>query len=81
METFAQIDVTAEAVKVTCPTLILHARGDHRVPMALARELATLIPDSRLVLLNGENHILTSTEPAWPRFVDELERFVSEHDR
>jgi len=43
----------------------------------MARELATLIPGSRLVPLSGENHILTRTESAWPKFVDELDWFVA----
>lgn len=76
LQTFARIDVTAAAAEVTCPTLILHARDDHRVPLSSARELAALISVSRLVTMPGRNHILTSTEPAWPVFLDELDRFV-----
>jgi DNA-binding SARP family transcriptional activator/pimeloyl-ACP methyl ester carboxylesterase len=78
LETFADIDVTAEAPQVRCPTLILHARDDHRVPSSAARELAALIPGSRLVLLPGRNHLLTRDEPAWPLFLGELDRFLSE---
>jgi len=77
LETFARIDVTEAATRVSCPTLILHARDDHRVPISAARELATLIPQSRFVPLPGRNHLLTSAEPGWPTFLDELERFVS----
>ena len=47
-----------------------------RVPQSQARELAALIPDSRLVLLNSRSHILTESEPAWPVFLDEVERFL-----
>ena len=60
------------AARVQCPTLILHARDDHRVPLESARDFAALIPDSRLVPLPSSNHILTSEEPAWPMFLDEL---------
>ena len=81
LETFADIDVTAEAPEVRCPTLIVHARDDHRVPSSAARELATLIPGSRFVLLPGRNHILRRDEPAWPQFLAELDRFLSEDDR
>lgn len=76
LETFARIDVSGEATRVSCPTLIMHARDDHRVPATSARELASLIPDSRLVLLAGRNHILTPSEPAWPVFLRELDRFL-----
>jgi pimeloyl-ACP methyl ester carboxylesterase/DNA-binding winged helix-turn-helix (wHTH) protein len=79
LETFATIDVIEQAQQVRCPTLILHARHDLRVPLASARELAALIPGSRLVPLDSRNHILVEDEPAWPRFLDEVERFVSAH--
>jgi DNA-binding SARP family transcriptional activator/pimeloyl-ACP methyl ester carboxylesterase len=78
LETFADIDVTTEAPQVRCPTLILHARDDHRVPSSAARELAALISGSRLVLLPGRNHLLTRDDPAWPLFLDELDRFLNE---
>ena len=77
LETFGQIDVTEIAPQVQCPTLMLHARDDRRVPVASARELATLIPGCQLVSLPSRNHILTSTEPAWPMFLGEVERFLA----
>ncbi len=77
LEAFSRIDVSAAAPLVACPTLILHGRWDHRVPFASARELAALIPDSRLVPLDSRNHIMTSVEPAWPVFLDEVERFLA----
>jgi pimeloyl-ACP methyl ester carboxylesterase/DNA-binding winged helix-turn-helix (wHTH) protein len=77
LETFAQIDVTGEAPKVNCPTLVVHARDDHRVPASSARELAALIPGSRFVLLPGRNHLLRRDEPAWPQFLAELDRFLA----
>ena len=77
MEVFATIDVTGLAPQVQCPVLILHGRGDLRVPAPGARELAALIPDSRLVLLPSRNHILGEHEPAWPMFLDEVEEFLA----
>ncbi len=77
LETFATIDVLELAAQVRCPTLILHARHDLRVPLASARELAALIPHSRLVPLDSRNHILVEDEPAWPIFLDEVERFLA----
>ena len=44
LQQFAQIDVRDEARQVRCPTLIMHSRGDHRVPMRSGEELAALIP-------------------------------------
>ena len=77
LEQFATIDVREQARQVRCPTLILHSREDHRVPMQNGQELASLIPDSRLVALDSKNHLLTGDEPAWRVFSDEVAGFLS----
>ena len=74
LEEFGRIDVRDEAGQVSCPTLIMHSRDDHRQPLRFGEELAALIPDSRLVALDSNNHLLTATEPAWQVFRDEVER-------
>jgi len=78
LEEFARIDVSAIAHRVDCPTLILHSRDDVRVPATQASELASLIPDSRLVLLDSRNHLLTAAEPAWAAFLSYVEDFLAE---
>ncbi|WP_215447906.1 alpha/beta fold hydrolase [Streptomyces sp. ATCC 21386] len=78
LEEFSRIDVSDIADDVTCPTLIIHSRDDARVPVAQALELATLIPDSRLVLLDSRNHLFTADEPAWPTFLTHLHHFLAE---
>jgi len=78
LEEFTRIDVSGIAHDVTCPTLIIHARDDARVPVAQALELATLIPDSRLVLLDSRNHLFTADDLAWPTFLTHLYTFLSE---
>jgi pimeloyl-ACP methyl ester carboxylesterase/DNA-binding winged helix-turn-helix (wHTH) protein len=77
LETFAEIDVTGLAPQVQCPTLVMHSRGDRRVPLSSARDLASLIPDCRFVSLPSRNHIVMD-EPAWPIFLDEIDRFLAE---
>lgn len=77
LDAFAHIDVSALAPQVACPTLILHSRRDVRVPETQARELASLIPDSRLVFLDGANHIVTQHEQAWPVLLEEIDRFLA----
>lgn len=74
---FAGIDVCLQAKQVRCPTLVLHSRNDHRVPMRCGEELASLIPESRLVTLASNNHLLTASEPAWPVLVEEVRRFLA----
>lgn len=78
LEEFARIDVSAIAHRVACPTLIIHSRDDARVPAAQASELAALIPDSRLVLLDSRNHLLTAAEPAWAEFLSHVDAFLAE---
>jgi pimeloyl-ACP methyl ester carboxylesterase/DNA-binding winged helix-turn-helix (wHTH) protein len=78
LEEFARIDVSAVAHGVSCPTLILHSRDDARVPASQAGELAALIPDSRLVLLDSRNHLLTAAEPAWAEFLSHVDAFLAE---
>jgi pimeloyl-ACP methyl ester carboxylesterase/DNA-binding winged helix-turn-helix (wHTH) protein len=78
LDVFAQIDVSELAPHVRCPTLILHSRGDLRVPATQAQELAALIPNSELRFLNSSNHILTAHEPAWPVFLGEIDRFLGD---
>ncbi len=76
LDAFAHLDVSAEATRVRCPTLVLHSRRDRRVPSSQARELAKRIPDSTLTLLDSGNHILTAGEAAWTELVREIGRFL-----
>lgn len=78
LEAFARIDVSDIAGSVSCPTLVLHARDDVRVPASQAKELAALIPDSRLALLDSSNHLLSADEPAWPEFLRLIDDFLAE---
>jgi pimeloyl-ACP methyl ester carboxylesterase len=62
---------------VSCPTLIMHSRDDHRVPIQFGEELAALIGDSRLIALSSNNHLLTAAEPAWQVFLSEVDAFLA----
>jgi class 3 adenylate cyclase len=70
------IDVVNEARQVRVPTLVLHARGDARVPFDQGRRVASLIPGARFVPLESKNHILLRHEPAWDRFLHEVHSFL-----
>jgi pimeloyl-ACP methyl ester carboxylesterase/DNA-binding winged helix-turn-helix (wHTH) protein len=76
LESWGGIDVTEEAPRIASPTLILHARDELRVPLEQARRLAALIPGARFVPLDSRNHLLRADEPAWPRFLDEVDAFL-----
>lgn len=73
---FYDIDVTAMARRVDVPTLVLHARGDATIPFEEGRLLAGLIPDARFVPLESRNHVLAEGEPAWSRFLAEVDAFL-----
>ena len=80
MAAFGQIDVSGEAAAIRCPTLVLHAVGDARVPYEEGRLLAGLIPGAHFISLDSRNHVLLEHEPAFRRCFDEVRAFLHEHD-
>lgn len=79
LDEFARIDVTATAARVRCPTLVLHARDDQRVPFDEGRRLAGLIPNARFVPLESRNHVLLD-EPAWDQLMATAREFLATAD-
>ncbi len=77
LDEFNRIDVLDMCSQVRCPTLVMHARGDLRVPFDEGRLIATQIPGARFVPLESNNHILLS-EPMWDVFLAKLVPFLSE---
>ena len=80
VDAFSRIDVTALAPAVRAPTLVTCSRHDAAIPYDQSRALASLIPGARFVLLEGRNHIILQHEPAWPRFVAEVQAFLAEDE-
>jgi pimeloyl-ACP methyl ester carboxylesterase/DNA-binding CsgD family transcriptional regulator len=76
MRVFNEIDVTAIAPQVSCPTLVLHATRDARVPFDEGRLMASLIPGARFVPIESRNHILLENEPAWQHWLEEVRAFL-----
>jgi DNA-binding NarL/FixJ family response regulator len=76
MRVFNEIDVTALAPQVSCPTLVLHSTQDARVPFDEGRLIASLIPGARFVPLESRNHILLEHEPAWRLWLEEVRAFL-----
>jgi pimeloyl-ACP methyl ester carboxylesterase/DNA-binding CsgD family transcriptional regulator len=73
---FGTIDVRELAPRVACPTLVLHAREDERVPYEEGRLLAALIPNARFVTLETRNHLLLEGDPALRQFMAEVDDFL-----
>jgi pimeloyl-ACP methyl ester carboxylesterase/DNA-binding winged helix-turn-helix (wHTH) protein len=74
----AVMDVTESAAALDLPTLIMHGRGDQRIPFSQGVALASLIRGGRLVPLDTRNHLMRPDEPAWEQFLRELESFLAE---
>jgi pimeloyl-ACP methyl ester carboxylesterase len=70
------IDVAELLPKIQVPTLVLHVRHDNVVPLEQGRLLAASIPNARLVTLESDNHVLLEGEPAWEKFIGEIEDFL-----
>jgi DNA-binding winged helix-turn-helix (wHTH) protein len=75
---FDEIDVVELLPRVSVPTLVMHCRYDNLVPFEEGRRLATLIPNAKFVGLESENHVPQLGEPAWPKFLGEIEAFMSD---
>jgi len=56
LKSLRNIDVRDSASQIRVPTLVLHRKGDLAIPVHYGKELASLIPGARLVLLDGNNH-------------------------
>jgi pimeloyl-ACP methyl ester carboxylesterase/DNA-binding CsgD family transcriptional regulator len=69
------IDVQDEARRVRCPTLVLHGRGDLRIPHDEGRLAAGLIPGARFATLETRNHLMMQDEPAWRDFLAAVGEF------
>jgi pimeloyl-ACP methyl ester carboxylesterase len=70
VDTFANIDVTNLAPKLTVPTLIMCSRWEPENRFEQSRLLAALIPNSRLVPLDSATCCLSAIPPgstSWPR--------------
>ncbi len=72
------IDIADLLPQVRVPTLILHCRGDRRVPLDLGRELAATIRGARFVTLESNNHLLLAHEPAAQVFFREIAAFLGD---
>lgn len=57
LEQMFALDVSEDARKVACPTLIMHRRQDTAVGSRTSQRLKELIPQGKLVLLQGKIHL------------------------
>jgi pimeloyl-ACP methyl ester carboxylesterase/DNA-binding CsgD family transcriptional regulator len=72
------LDVKELALRVSCPTIAFHSRGDQLVFLEQGRKLAALIPGARFVPLESKNHVPFREEPAWHALAAALGSFLGE---
>lgn len=73
IEAHADQDVTPLLTRIECPTLVCHSVDDAYVPFALGQRIAELIPNARLVPLQGEpGGVFTDPQSA----VDTIDAFL-----
>lgn len=72
----AELDLREPVRALRTPTLILVGEGDEATPPAMARELATLLPDARIVELPGLAHVPQLQDT--PAFVAALGDFLAD---
>lgn len=80
LHAIGDIDVVDLLPKVRVPTLVLHSRGDARVPFEHGLLIARAITNARFVALESKNHLILSHEPAWQRYANELCCFLKDTD-
>jgi DNA-binding winged helix-turn-helix (wHTH) protein/alpha-beta hydrolase superfamily lysophospholipase len=80
LHVLGDIDVTDLLPHVTVPALVLHSRADARVPFEHGLSLAHSIRHARFLALESKNHLILAHEPAWRRYVDEIQEFLGADD-
>lgn len=80
MRAFSALDASDCLPRVRCPTLIFHGRGDTRVPLAEGRFIAASIPGARFEVLDTDNHVPLSGEPAFDQVVAAIDAFLPVED-
>jgi DNA-binding winged helix-turn-helix (wHTH) protein/pimeloyl-ACP methyl ester carboxylesterase len=74
----SNLDVTSLLPHVRVPTLVLHCRNDAAQPFEEGRRIAAGIPGARFVALEGQNHLVLESDPAWNRLLDEITAFLQQ---
>lgn len=72
------IDVRPMLAQIRVPTLILHCRGDRRVPIEMGQELSAGISGARFITLESNNHQILEHEPAAEVFLNEVADFLGD---
>lgn len=73
----AAIDASHWLPGVRCPTLVMHCRGDSRVPFEEGRFIASAIAQARFEPLDSMNHTPLHGEPAFDKMLSLIDEFLA----
>lgn len=76
LSAFGDIDVRHRLAQVSAPTLVIHSRGDRRIPVGTGRDIAAAIPNAEFLVLDSDGHLLLGREPASREFVRAVTEFM-----
>ena len=77
LEMFADIDVRHRLAQIETPTLVMHGRGDKRVPFIQGARIAAGMPNAEFITLPTDNHLLIGREPAYGEFLAHIREFLA----
>lgn len=77
LSAFGDIDVRDRLAEVSVPTLVIHSRGDRRIPVTVGRDIAAEIANAEFLGLESDGHLLLGREPASQVFVDAVRDFIA----
>ena len=78
LDALGDVDARTYLKDVKAPTLVVHCRGNLRVPLSAGQELAAGIPGARFMTLESNNHIMPESDPAWRKFSGAMRAFLTE---
>lgn len=73
---FDGFDVSDLLPEIEAPCLILHARNDGVHPLQQSLDMAAMLPDAELEVLESRNHNIPPHDPAWQPFFSAIRAFL-----
>ncbi len=73
---FDSFEVTDRLAAIKVPALVIHARNDGIHPLQQGIEMASMLPDAELEVLDTRNHNISPHDPAWGPFFEAMRRFL-----
>lgn len=76
LEVYDDIDISELLDQVVTPTLVIHCVGDSVSPYSQGKLLASSIPGASFASLNSNDHLISDTDPEFPRLLHKVREFL-----